>query len=185
MARPERRTPLTSARYLTEIREFLAKCGASVRTKRKPKKLRDTDSFITDNLLSSNMSTRKIDMSNKVRLHLQVETIAEISNPEGTKIDPAWLGDNKKPSWSTALWPKVRKPSEKMWKAWRSAVKSLTHDGSHLRRKLGKWRKIPEQKIPMDARWRVGFCQQRRNKETSHKRKTKEKMNHRLKVLTC
>lgn len=75
---------------------------------------------------------------------IMVETIAQISNPEGTKLDPAWLRDNKKPSWSTGLWPKVRKPSEKMWKAWRSALKTLTQDGSHLRRKLGKRREIPE-----------------------------------------
>lgn len=91
MARPERKIPPTS-KYLMEIREFLAKCSASVRMKKKPRRLRGMDSFIMDHLLSSNMSRRKIVIVNKVRLYLQVEIVAEIFIPEGTRLDPAWLG---------------------------------------------------------------------------------------------
>lgn len=89
MARPERRIPPTSAKYLVEIREFLVKCGASVRLKRKPQKLREKDSFIMDHLLNLKWSDRKIDTIKKVRMYFQVKTVAKISNPEGTKIEKA------------------------------------------------------------------------------------------------
>lgn len=60
-----------------------------------------------DHVLRSNMGKSDINMVNKTRLYLQVVTVTEIANPEGTKIDPAWSKEGEKPSWSTLKWPKV------------------------------------------------------------------------------
>lgn len=83
--------------------------------KKRPKTLQETDSFIMDHILMLNMCQRILDIVNKARLYLQVGTIAEIANPEGTRIDPAWLGDGKKQSWSKLKWPSIISPSKKMW----------------------------------------------------------------------
>lgn len=75
------------------------------------------DSFIMDHVLVSNMSRSEINMVNKTRLHLQVETVSKISSHEGSKVDQSWTKEGEKPFWSTLLLPKVGNPSKKMWRA--------------------------------------------------------------------
>jgi hypothetical protein len=135
---PEIDIPPTSAKYLESIRSFLKKCDASIILGEKPRVMREYNSYIMDHVLNSNMSRFEINMVNKTRLYLQVETVAEISNPEGTKIDPAWTQEGEKPSWSTDRWPKVGKPSKLMWRTWRKALKIIAQQDGYLRQRLGR-----------------------------------------------
>lgn len=77
--------------YLVAIKEFLESCDASIITNKRHTSLRICDSFIMFHVLRSDMCRRKVNMVNKVRFYLHVETVAEISNPEGTKLDQAWM----------------------------------------------------------------------------------------------
>ena len=129
---------------LMSIREFLTECRATIRLNKNPRVKRLHDTFIMDHIMYSNLSRQKINMVNKVRLYLQVETVSDISNSDGNKIDKSWLQEGQKPSTSTGLWPDIKKPSEKMWKAWRAAVKILTHGDGNLRQQLGRWVHVPE-----------------------------------------
>lgn len=72
-------------------------------------------------------------MVNKTRMFLQVETVAEISNLEGTRTDPVWLADGEKTSWSTLKLPKVGKPSKKMWRAWKTVININAQQEGDLR----------------------------------------------------
>ena len=105
---------------------------------KKPVRYRERDSFIMDNILRMKWSERKVDTINKVRLYLKVERMSEIANPEGTRIDEAWLSDQEKPSRSTALWPVIRRPSQKMWRTWKNAIRRMTQQDGQLRPRLGK-----------------------------------------------
>lgn len=62
----------------------------------KPRFLMEKDSFIMEHVLKSTMSKSEISMANRMRLYLQVETVVEVANPDGTRTDPAWLakGEN-------------------------------------------------------------------------------------------
>ena len=116
MESPEAKIPPMTAKFMMSIRDFLSRCRASLLMKEKPKTQRVHDSFLMDRFLEDNIQKKKLNVINKVRLFLQVELVSDITNPEGTKIDQAWLGEGEKPSWSTQKWPKVKTPSEKMWK---------------------------------------------------------------------
>ena len=83
-------------------------------------------------------------MINKVRMFLQVETVAEIATPDGTRIEASWLQEGQRPSDSTELWPQIQAPSEKMWKSWRTAINLITQEGGKLRKPLGKWHCQPK-----------------------------------------
>lgn len=143
MRRPETKTPPTSAKFLEEIRNFLAMCKASIELRENPKTPRARDTYIMGHVLGSNMSRRKIDTVNKVRLYLQVENVAEISNPEGTKVDEAWTMAGPKPSWSNRKWPEIREPSRKMWNTLKAAIRIISQENGDLRQKLGRWFKVP------------------------------------------
>jgi ribonuclease HI len=144
MEEPAARIPPVTARYIESIREFLAKCNASIVMSKRPKVMREKDSFIMDHVMQSNMSSVEVNMVNKTRMYLQIELISEISNPEGTRIDQRWLKEGEKPSWSTLKWPQVKKPSAKMWKAWKKAINQIAQHGGELRVKLGRWKEIPK-----------------------------------------
>lgn len=47
--------------------------------KKKPRVLHERDTFIMDHILQLNMSQKEVNMVNKVRLHLPVETLTEIA----------------------------------------------------------------------------------------------------------
>lgn len=143
MRRPKAETPPTSSKYLMEIRRFLGECRASIEFKENPKVMQARNSFIMDHILQSSMIKRKIDCMNKVRLYLKVETFAEIANPEGTKIDQAWMQEGPKPSWSTLKWPEIKTPSKKMWSTWKASIEMIAQENGELRQKLGRGTKIP------------------------------------------
>lgn len=91
----------------------------------KPNYLIEHDSFIMDHVISSKMTRSKVNMVNKTRFFLKVETVDERAKLEGTRIDPAWLSEGSKPSWSTSKWPRVGKPSKGIWRAPRKRPKNI------------------------------------------------------------
>ena len=97
-----------------------------------------------DHVLNSNFTRKKINMINKVRMFLQVETVAEIATPDGTRIEASWLQEGQRPSNSTELWPQIQAPSEKMWKSRRTAINLITQEGGKLMKPLGKWHCQPK-----------------------------------------
>jgi hypothetical protein len=113
MQRPDREIPPTTSKLLMSIREFLALCRSSITMSKPPKGLRADDTFIMDHALNSKFSRHKINMMNKIRMYLQVETIAEIATPDGSRTERSWLQEGQKPSKSTELWPQIHIPSGK------------------------------------------------------------------------
>lgn len=95
----------TSSKYIHSISSFLHKCDASIIMSQRPKILRENDIYIMDHVMRSNLSRGEINMVNTTRVYLQVQTVAEISNPEGTKIEKIWTEEESKLSSSTRNWP--------------------------------------------------------------------------------
>lgn len=75
---------------------------------------------------------------NKVRKFMQVTTISDISNANGTYIGKEWCHKGKKSSSSKIEWPRVGEPTEGTVKVWRKYIARLCSDEGNLRNYLGK-----------------------------------------------
>lgn len=79
LEKPGSEIPPTSSKYLTSIRYFLARSNVLIEITQKRRLLGERNCYIMNHILRSNMSRKKIKTVNKVRLYLQIETLAEIA----------------------------------------------------------------------------------------------------------
>jgi hypothetical protein len=75
------------------------------------------------------------------RIHLGVETIADVCNAAGTHITREALDcEPEAITSSPSLWPNQPRPGDLHWKEWRQLLQRLCKDGStELITPLGKW----------------------------------------------
>ena len=122
-------TPVQHAPYgwFTHLCSFLARSDITIElpTKllRTPLQLRRGDLNLMDAFSTLGWKTPKLRLLNNCRLYLQIETLAEISTSDGSRIIPdAWSGRTL-PSSSTLLWPRQARPNS--WAPWRQALAQL------------------------------------------------------------
>jgi hypothetical protein len=130
--------------WIPSIRDFLQHIvGKITNATVKPRTYRENDSYIMDDKSITKMSRKEQILINRCRIFLQVETISDIANAEGTHIKKAWFNPNdKKPSHSNLDWPGQGDPGSEAWKIWKTFLTRTytTNDMTNtLKQKLGKW----------------------------------------------
>jgi hypothetical protein len=151
LASPDPPIPHAPYGWFTHLRSFLARSDISIDLPtsllRTPLPLRRGDLNLMEAFTSLGWKTPKLRLLNNCRLYLQIETLAEISTPDGSRIIPsAWAGKTL-PSKSTLLWPRQARPNS--WAPWRQALAQLflmdttaTYrqvNNLVLRSRLGRW----------------------------------------------
>ena len=118
--------------WFISIREFLHSVDAKIKIDGvwTPQLKREHDRCLIDIFAHDNKSMDLVRI-NGCRIFLQATTIADITDAEGTKInDYAWGHKTTtkqqpiNPRQSKHEWPRQPRPGPKLWKAWRSALKS-------------------------------------------------------------
>jgi hypothetical protein len=113
--------------------------------------IRQNDCAITETPQSENFTKSQLESINACRLYLQITTIAEIANENGTNILQCSLkgildeSTNLPQLWqysrSTLDWPYQEGPPAKAWKLWKRLLSSITTNTPALRltHTLGPW----------------------------------------------
>jgi hypothetical protein len=137
--------------WLLALRTFLQQSNTTIEIPNLigPMLLRINDQPIMTALTGKQFSTQQLRTVNECRLWLQVTSMAEITDIDGTEILPAAIngthGASNTPtlwliSQSKLRWPSITRPNPQAWKLWKEALSSLTADRTRrLQRPLGKW----------------------------------------------
>ena len=108
-----------------------------------PVRLQVNDEAIMEQIIAKTAySTKDIYDINECRIYLQVFSVADIADGDGSRITKnALIGRRDVYRTSKWHWPDRPKPPESFWKKWRGAIETalLTTDTRFLRTKLGKW----------------------------------------------
>jgi hypothetical protein len=138
--------------WFPAIQTFLGSINASLHfpTTVLPCLPRANDCILMDDVLSNDFRPRAVDKINLCRLHLQVESLAEICDPTGDCIlDSVWKGDRPR-SQCKFLWPRQSCPHVASWQLWcRCSRLACLHPDKQtansrstdlrLEQKLGPW----------------------------------------------
>jgi hypothetical protein len=142
--------PYIESRWVQSIRQFLNDIQGQIHTSQilQLHPLREQDQPIMNEKSNHQFTTSELQAINACRLFLQVTSIAEISDNNGTTILSCALHGSIDSStcpilWtystSKLKWPVQSYPSTKAWKLWKKYL--LTHLNSNLKFdiSLGKW----------------------------------------------
>jgi hypothetical protein len=128
--------------WIPSIRDFLLHIDARItNATRGLDVFRENDVLIMDSSIRASLTHKEQTLINRCRLRLQVECLSDITNPEGSHINPVWFRDNTdKPSRSIERWPRQEDPGDEAWAIWKRFLQRafLTTNGA-LRQPLGKW----------------------------------------------
>jgi hypothetical protein len=114
--------------------------GKNVGATPQPKVYWENNIYLMDSSHLKEFSLREKIYIHRCRIHLQVETLSDISTASGMHIHKAWIFNHKeKPSKSTNRWPRQDSPSNMAWSAWRKFIQKLSNRDSKLRTRLGGW----------------------------------------------
>jgi hypothetical protein len=108
--------------------------------------LREQDISIMATLSSSTLTAKEINIINNTRIFLQVTSLAEISDNQGTSIHQSYITDQPPKrrtnlnGTSTLIWPKQPAPNRRMWRVWLKGLKHFCKPSSWiLKTALGQW----------------------------------------------
>ena len=137
--------------WLTELRRALANTNCKLHlTFTKPTKLRRIhDAAIMEIGVDMRLTRLELQRLNACRLYLRVETIADISNTQGTEIqEEVWDKSIRQPkSWPTIPWPIQTKPGEIAWNVWQRMINHVSHSRL-LYQNLGNWIDVTNRQWP-------------------------------------
>jgi len=137
-------------RWITTLRQFLQSIQGTIHLENPwtIPKIRDKDRHLMEDFLNAQLTTKELQIINNCRLHLQVTTLAEITDHTGTRILPeATLSGNKIPtlqrtSESKFNWPKQPAPGKSAWALWTKTIKNQYIKpgmSTQLKTPLGLW----------------------------------------------
>ena len=140
-------TPLPhwESNWLKSMREYLHTIKADIDLDNAciPSLQREGDEFIMDVVLDSgNFKPAQIKMINYCRLYLRVITVADISNANGTAIEPGMYKGQPTAINVTSNWYHVHqaRPGPRAWAVWKAACRIIsTRNNQVLHRRLGNW----------------------------------------------
>ena len=129
---------------MTHMWQFTSQNGYSFKgwnNELKPQ--RDGDKFIMEEMMKKGYDKQKLLRLNKCRIYLQVVTLADITNGDGSKISHNYLNGRKDPSRRSKFeWTKQVRPNCNAWYEWAEAISSIfcsTDNGTTLLQSLGTW----------------------------------------------
>jgi hypothetical protein len=113
------------------------------------KKVRVNDDGIMYRAIRLVGNITKLQAINNCRIFLQITTIAEITNIDGTHILADAINGSvnedgqlniHEHSKSLIHWPTMKRPPEKAWRIWKKIIKTLMHNNTnHLKKPMGRW----------------------------------------------
>ena len=110
---------------------------------------RDGDEYIMETITKHNISQRELLTFNECRLFLQVETLADMTNGEGTRISECYYKGRRDPHRKSHIeWPDIRRPNVTKWIIWQKWLDEIwcKEQSLHtLHNPLGPWRHQPTQ----------------------------------------
>jgi hypothetical protein len=136
--------------WIPSIRDFLLHIDARItNATRGLDVFRENDVLIMDSSIRASLTHKEQTLINRCRLRLQVECLSDITNPEGSHINPVWFRDNTdKPSRSIKRWPRQEDPGDEAWAIWKRFLqRAFLTTNSELLQPLGKWTKINTTRI--------------------------------------
>jgi hypothetical protein len=105
----------------------------------KPQLFRKNDFYLMDSAHLNEFSIREKIYIHRCQLHLQVETLSDISTASGSHIHKAWIQNLKdKPSLATTRWPRQDPPGNMAWAAWKKVLRKISNNDGKLRYSLGR-----------------------------------------------
>ena len=120
--------------WVTETLKFcqtyditFAEPGASLKTKR------ENDSFLMEGFIAARASLTELKALNRCRIYMQVTTVSDISNGEGTKLHKNVFNRKKLGRRDTHVWPIQGYPPAADWRIWEH----------YIREELGKFNSYP------------------------------------------
>ena len=134
--------------------KFLNDFGLVLETNHQtPQLLRKHDVSIMRAIMDkTSYSMDELKLINYCRIYLQVLTLTDITEGNGSRITTnAAEGIRDYSRISTWKWPNIPYPPARAWAQWRGAIKTtfLVQDSRYLQQPLGKWINEPHQ----DSRW--------------------------------
>ena len=139
--------------WIDTIRNFLSENNSTIYIKELNtlSTIREKDQSIMELAINHNLSPSNIKQINNCRLYLQITSLAEMCNSEGTQLLPCAIhghrDDNNNAilwqiSTSTLKWPQQSYPPIKCWKIWKKFMQQLTKPGTCyiLKKPLGHWK---------------------------------------------
>jgi len=141
---------ITPSSWLKSIWQFLSSQEYTI--KGWPHQLqnpRDNDQCLMETIVNSNeLSHTELDRINQCRIYLQVWSLSDIVDGNGTRItDKAFAGYRDSSRTSTLTWNDRKRPHYVCWLEWRKYLtKTFTTNDRTLRRPLGPWIRPSHQK---------------------------------------
>jgi ribonuclease HI len=136
--------------WFTQLREFLLATNSKIimRAKWLPTIKREGDFALMDRVSVMDLNHSSKIIFNNWRLYFQVETMADVANIEGNKIEARFL--NKKlikdyKSETKHRWPQQKMPHIKHFNIWVKTLKRICNmnECGFISKKLGNWLVIP------------------------------------------
>jgi hypothetical protein len=143
--------PYVDSPWLQTLRSFLRQSNSTISIPQLsgPQLIRAHDQAIMSAITHLNFSNHQLRLINECRIWLQITTLAEITDIDGTNIlIDAFRGTAEPPitptlwmiSQSTLGWPATQRPDQVAWKLWQRAIRHFTCGNStKLHHPLGKW----------------------------------------------
>jgi exonuclease III len=141
---PKEAIPHLEGIWMPTVREYLAEIDGSLQTANtniQPLQ-RQSDKYIMEEVLKSRLfQPREIKYVNYCRLYLQVVTLSDIYNAQGTAFAVGIYDGYKSASQSHSLLlePLQERPNAQTWTLWRRFLRSLSPDKCHVYDNLGPW----------------------------------------------
>jgi hypothetical protein len=128
--------------WITEIWQHLHRCKATVAVQQnwKPRSVRINYTSIMDCLMASNQfSSGELQDINRCRIYMRAFFISDITNIQGTLIEP-WALSGKRSMTRTSAWAWAWPVQQIMtnWKSWKDALEFLAPE-RRLTPAIGVW----------------------------------------------
>lgn len=136
--------PPVGPSFLLDLRKFLQSINGSIKLQHPPVSplLRTHDRFIMDIALrQQRWKQRHMIQINSVRRYLQAQTLADITNTQGTRFLPQAINPPIHPTTTTSRISTFNQqlPLESAWHTWRRFLRTLSNSCYVLYQPLGHW----------------------------------------------
>jgi hypothetical protein len=136
--------PHLATRWLPSLRTFLANINGTIQLNQTyvPPIQLVHDEYIMDTILWSEAFTiAQTKILNYCRLYLQVVTVLDICQANGTHVDAGYISGYPTLLSSQTNWITINqaRPTDKHWALWQLAIRTWCRDDNSLYRPLGHW----------------------------------------------
>ena len=113
-------------------------------------KKRTNDIYIMEELINHHIQENELQTFNECRLYLQVETLSDIVNGDGSCISNCYyMGRRDSSRISIMTWPQIRRPNINKWYVWQKWIDHIwcAERNTHkIKCPLGIWKNAPTQR---------------------------------------